>query len=462
MPEKDRLNVAAEVMHHAAQPYDIDQGGTNTCDPTTVEKRSYALAPAEAARLVADLSLTGKYKATDGTNVALNPTPHGESRNNHPPKDGTRGYSSEIFQVAAVNIELAKINASTNPPGQLRYEQHDPKGKKDTGEVIMDYSKNPPVVATQFPDGRPIKPNSPNVGSKEATEMFSAITGIYDKGMILTTPGGIREGSDERVGAINSEAELQKRLEEAKANGQLPLMLHVFTSNEPFYDEAHMRGSKGDWGSHQVLITDYNPGPPPRATISNNWGRADDHEMNLHDVFRSMNAPPEAAKLLQQEIEADKAAGKHDYHKQMQLLILEKDAGQINDVDYEKQLSSLIDATKKNLDSDPNAKTHREQDANKIADAIAQLPTEAQIRLGAQAHEAGLDDPSLMGNYGFHLAELGYQMEQEDAKLSGISGWWQARQHRQAFEAIVAKLPPDQQKFIHDVMKVWEENGKPD
>src|SRR5262249_53565715 len=109
--EKNKL--ALEVMRHVAHPQDISQGSYNTCNVTTVETRTYTRQPSEAAKLVADVALTGQYTAHDGTVVAVSPKAHGQSKLDLPTPDGTRDHASEIFQVTAVNIHYAQENAKT-------------------------------------------------------------------------------------------------------------------------------------------------------------------------------------------------------------------------------------------------------------------------------------------------------------------------------------------------------------
>lgn len=51
--------------------------------------------------------------------------------------------------MTAVNVMLQHKNESTNPPGQLRYEQHKPVAGQtpdDSGERLIDYSQHPPKV----------------------------------------------------------------------------------------------------------------------------------------------------------------------------------------------------------------------------------------------------------------------------------------------------------------------------
>src|SRR5262249_8778136 len=147
----DRLVLAEQVLHDAANPHSIDQGQQMTCNVTSLENRAYTRNPSEAARVVVDMATKGKY-VTNGTpplEVVVEQAslkPHGESRVN-PPADGARSYSGQIFQVTAVNMHYQKVHSIGG--GDVRYEQHEPNpSKKDNGERLIDYSdpRHPKVL----------------------------------------------------------------------------------------------------------------------------------------------------------------------------------------------------------------------------------------------------------------------------------------------------------------------------
>jgi hypothetical protein len=148
---EQRKDLAEQIMRQAADPTTIDQGRHKTCNMATVESRMYTRNPSDAARLVADVALTGQYVSSYGSKVRVNPGAHDESRNRNT-LDGQRSHASEIFQVTAVNLHIDQENRKTNPPGQLRYEQHPTvPGSGDTGERIIDYGSKPPKVLDTHP-----------------------------------------------------------------------------------------------------------------------------------------------------------------------------------------------------------------------------------------------------------------------------------------------------------------------
>jgi hypothetical protein len=410
MAQKDRLVVAAEVMHRAAHPTETNQGFHGTCNVATVEVRTYTKHPAEAARLVADVSLTGQYKAKDGTVVHQEPLYHGDSVSN--PRD----RASEIFQVTAVNIHYAKENAKTNPPGQLRYVQTTvppPGDTHDTGERVKDFSKNPP-------DGEDVKVNgkvldNPNLYPNDIVEISEAITGTHDKGMLFEAAENSKGIRDDRIVNVHSEAELQQKLAEAKANGQMPIIVDVFCNNEPFYSDENHGPMTKDPGRHVVTISDYQPGPPAQVEMHNQWGPKTCHGVSVHDLYRAMKQPTDSIKDLQKDVDWNRAHNQVDYQKEFELLDLKRNLGQINDQDCEQQTKVLINGMKKHFEQDHPSKEERGRDILKMNDVINELPVAAQIRLFKQAYEDGILDDA---TYQTDLSLAGWRVHVDYSRAS--------------------------------------------
>ena len=100
--------------------------------------------------------------------------------------------------------------------------------------------------------------------NQDMGEISKAITGHYDKGMVLTTPEADTKSTNDSVQKVKSEAELQQCLADAKAKGKMPLIVEVYTNNEPFYSDWNHANQKMDNADppHIVTISDYQPGPP--------------------------------------------------------------------------------------------------------------------------------------------------------------------------------------------------------
>lgn len=194
--DRDRVMLAEQVMHQAADPKDVSQGEYNTCNVTTIESRTYTRSPSEAARLVADVATKGEYTSNGKPPVTvkvpddINPgslEKHGQSKDAHTPGTNHRSFAGQVFEVAAVNIHYKKANEQAasdhkaaneaakgkppdevkkiddeyfkkysrhinEPPPQIKYEQQKPGPDQgpnsDNGERLVDYSRN-------GPNGRP-------------------------------------------------------------------------------------------------------------------------------------------------------------------------------------------------------------------------------------------------------------------------------------------------------------------
>jgi hypothetical protein len=412
LSEEERLRVAAQVMHRAANPTETNQASHNTCSVASLEVRTYSKHPSDAAKLVADVSLTGQYIAKDGTVVHQAPNYHGGLGSKYP-----RDHASEIFQVTAVNIHYAQENAKTNPPGQIRYVQttldspHDPN---DTGERIKDFSKNPPNGEDVQRDGKVL--SRPDLTDNDLCGISQAITGLNEKGMLFATPEGIAGNeNDDHIVTVHSEAELEKKLAEAKANGQLPIIVHVFANNEPFYTDENHQEMTQDPGAHCVTISDYEPGPPAVVKMNNQWGPQSCHGVSVHDLYRAMKPPTASIDDLQKDVDWNRAHNQVDYQKEFELLNLKKVNGQIDEVDYEKQTEVLIAGLKKHFEQDNPSAQERTRDIQKMADAINELPLDVEVGLYTEAFKDGIMAPNA---YYYALELVGWRAHRNYSHIS--------------------------------------------
>jgi hypothetical protein len=448
----ERQHIAQEVMHQAADPTDISQGYHNTCNVTAVETRTYTRDPAAAAKLVADVALTGEYHAADGTVVKVDPTAHDQSKN-WPPIDGQRTHASEIFEVTAVNIHYAQENKKNGT--DIRYEQKDPaKGDNaDTGERLMDYSKHPPQPVTK--DGwtyfnfwgKDIR--DPNLVDKAITDISNSITGKNEKDVLLQAWGKSEGG----VTAVHSEDELKAKLKDLKDQHKLPAIIFVDTNNEPFYTDSGRGAAGGSGGYHVVTVTDYDE-KTGAVCVDNQWDKGADHgknnPINVHDLYTSMQFKEDAEKTLKKDVEFNRAHGIYDPQKESDLIRHQLAANEITAAQAEEQTKKIMAEMSKHWGDTNAPQAERESEWKEVDAVIHQLPPDAQIRL---AHEAHKDNLITDNYFKEELRWASWQMvhnHDHAGRVFGYNPWADGEYAREQDELkkAMADLPENLQKEL--------------
>ena len=270
--EADRIKVVQQVMHLAAHPTECHQGYHNTCNVASIESRTYTRNPAAAAKLVADVATTGEFTTADGSVIRID----GNNLQKDPEAlQGTHGrsYASQIFEVTAVNVHWQR---ETKRPydertiklekGSIRYEQRAPvpgMTPPDTGERLVDYSRNPPQVVVDG-EGKPL--HQPGLYPQNITEISNQITGKKERDMVITN---VNQASGDSSITVGSEQALKDAL--AKAKERMPIIILVHTGNEPFFTDSGRGAAGGSGGWHVVNITDYDAANA-LVSVDNTWG----------------------------------------------------------------------------------------------------------------------------------------------------------------------------------------------
>jgi hypothetical protein len=286
LPESERIKIAQQVVRNAARPTSIDQGKHGTCNVNVVESRVYTRNPEAAAKLVADVAITGSFTTADG--FTITPTrrslmPDDESGSN-PPADGQRGAASHVFQVTAANIRWQRTVLT--PDGQLSawgkvvYEQIPSKRSRfsgDTGERIMDYNANPPRETTDYKRG-------PSLSVSDLPGISNQITGRSEKDFVIENK--VHGGSNTTL--VTSPRELEDALTKGSVN--MPMFIRVHTGNDPFLTESggNWTRQRGVW--HVVSITGYDA-KTQKVTIDNQWGSRSDRTIALDKLYKSTMEP---------------------------------------------------------------------------------------------------------------------------------------------------------------------------
>lgn len=401
-----RVEITKTIMSNAAVPTSIDQGYHNTCNVNTVEVRAFTRTPSDATRVIVDSAMTGSFKTKDGHNIVIDRgslQPDKEASQN-PTPDGARNYASQIFQVAAVN---AFYQPESN--GNIRYCVTKPDGTakppSDGGDFLMDYSQNPPQKMTDPNNGvwKRFKmwwnnesdhySEQPNLGWTDIKKSGERITGDKSDWYLAEWNGG------------KTEAEFAQRIADAKAKGNLPLVVQVHTGNEPFYTDSNHGAAGGSGGAHVVTIQDYIPGPPAKVKIDNSWGSSADHNSDanavpLHDLFIAMRHNAQESMALQQrDVEANKTAGNIDDYKAVDLLRMQHDNGVVTGAAYEKALVERMQDIKKHLDEGKISPEDYTRTMIKLNGMISLAPNGRSIDLRAEEHRLGLLDDSMYSQW---------------------------------------------------------------
>ncbi|MCC6978465.1 MAG: hypothetical protein IT343_09090 [Candidatus Melainabacteria bacterium] len=422
----ERRQLAMQIMHNAATPTDITQGRYNTCTVAALESILYTRNPAIAARLVTDVALTGRYTATDGSVVKIDPRPqnaHGITTHRDQAA-GRRSHASEIFQTTAVNAFYSSRGDGVS------YFLEPPVGDSNTGERLV----------TAF--GRLLS-NSPGLSDADVLTVGRLITGSNSIRMIHTESNG---NPDATVDVARTREELLQLLMRRSAEGALPLIVRVNAFLEPIAnhrDSLHPR--MGRLAAHVVTVTAFHPGDPPRVELDNQWERADDlvgpRAISVDVLWRLMQDGPSALVVAQRQVDALRAGGSFDADQEVALLRLQARFGTMSREELVDAFDRVWTAYAAHCNS--GGCSPRDQEIR-----------ETLILGPMTAHDEALRNLRLVVEYGLvsqdrmqrALAELLISWERQDAT--------RALEGHNAVHAFIQTLPEAQRIYIEE-MRRW-------
>lgn len=282
--DQQRQLMAAGILDNVAHTKDIDQGFNSTCQVTAMEENMATKDAAAYAEMMSDLGrnmqdagkLHGRdvvsWQAPNGQTVIMDKQsvmPDREALNGQ--VDGQRNYSSQMFDNMIVNQFW-----QSKAPGSL-YLKDSPSQPGDTGERLLDSQGN-------------VRGDSPGLVATQLAEMGRNLgLGSKDKPFMITNANDGSYNTD-GVARVGSEADLQKVLDQADANGGYPLMIMVHTGHAMFRGTENMGGA-GGW--HMVSITGKNPDGTYR--MSNQWGSGQDQNVKVGDLYQATRGPEQGA-----------------------------------------------------------------------------------------------------------------------------------------------------------------------
>ncbi|MBI4534603.1 MAG: hypothetical protein HY711_11720 [Candidatus Melainabacteria bacterium] len=445
----ERVKLAALIVDHAAHPTTIDQGNHGTCNVTAIEAALYGKEPAVVAKVLTDVAATGKYTSPDGTSVwlttqSLRPDAEASKAGQQP---DARTYDTQLFNLVAVNLHYAK----TQP--NLHFEQSPVPLSKvpgDNGERIFDYSTTPPKLVKDAPN---LPKSFEGMYNEDVAMVYTTLTGREQKDIVL---GHIDYGADTNKGltAIKDEADLLQRLTQLKQDNQYPIIVKVNTNNNPFWTDSGSGAAGGSGGGHVVTITDFQPGPPPKVAVDNQWGPSADHVspnklVSLHDMHLAMLPPDEAAKQLTADGLSSREHGQLNAYAELESIRLQSVDGNVGDPEHTVKI--MTDAEqhweKQKKDGTFNEREYQQaikkfQEVYKSYSPLAKLEM-----LGVLT-----DNKMIMGRAQFNqeVARAGAQMLQEGHPYG-----------TEVLQKLLANLPKDQRVSIEAQIRTYRKQSTP-
>jgi hypothetical protein len=277
---KNRAKLAETFIHQCAHPDESDQGKHNTCNETAVAERGFTHNPSKLAEIAATTAMTGQWIAPDGKVVQIDKEslkPGAEEAADKPLNLGDRSYATQILNVAMIN----DITQRRSPPEFYHQITPDASIPGDTGERLTDAAGN--VLTKKVLDPK----NGDNWITVPRCDPLESDWEINNSAKrILGSKDCMLDPNDASVGvdSINTNEQMVQRIQQAKDQGELPLIIAV----DGYHDPIAMQERPG-YGGHVVSIDQYDPNRKDGKTIhiSNQYGKPYDKWVSPQDLFKN-------------------------------------------------------------------------------------------------------------------------------------------------------------------------------
>jgi hypothetical protein len=343
VPAEHYVQLAQEILSQVAEPKSICQSLYSTASTTPIESLMYTREPSKAAKLVADVGLSGSFTTANGTTVILDI----DSLKPHPLTNtilgGDRTFATQLFNCTAINLayRCAELRSSQeSAPPERRYAEDDiiRTCEGDNGEHL--YARI---------DGHwKVVGHMPALTDDQVAGVLRLITGLGldpERGALLVHEERNSEGK--LVDKIADEQALFIKLTSLKQGNSLPIMVRVHTGHEPFFTESgnDTAGGAGDW--HIVTIMEFLDG---LVAIDNHWqANSDDRTKVLlpHQLYVAMRSPETALAEAERALEEMRAGDHVDVLSELDVLSLKHRTGKIDDATYGSEVAHRIDEVTK-------------------------------------------------------------------------------------------------------------------
>jgi hypothetical protein len=293
MSESNKILLAEGMMHDAADPDGIRQGASVDCVSASLESKAYTEAPAQTAKTLTDVALTGSYTTSDGR-VITPTTGIKEPIKNDQFGGVERSFSDQIFQVTAMNTYMDAENQWGNTPGRYHYQiAPSPVAEVPYLEEQVDNSTNPPTTRIITGIG--------DLDENKLSGLYQKMTGIASNDFL------IGEGEQQSL------PQVQQSLLEARQTGQFPLEAGIDSAsplldpdfeaikNTPLYKALEQALAKSHHtpeqieqlarqGGHAIAIEGYDPKTETVTYMDSELGTVS--KTSLLDLVRAMDIEP--------------------------------------------------------------------------------------------------------------------------------------------------------------------------
>jgi hypothetical protein len=278
----NRAKLAESFMHQCAHPDQTDQGNHSTCNETTVAEVGLTKKPSTMAEIATSTALTGQFTAPDGKVIKVDKdslAPGSEELANGKKGVGQRSYATQVLNVAMVN----DVTQRRNPPEYFHQGTPDQSTPDDTGERLTDAKGNPLMRQVKDPETGSWKPapiTQPMTSLWEVSNSAERLLGAKD--IVIAANDG-RAGVEQ----VSSAENLAKRVQQAKDQGNLPLIIGVDANKDPITNTTPK--PEDGYVSHVVTIDKYDPTRTKGDTIhiSNQYGQPNDKWVKPEDLFNN-------------------------------------------------------------------------------------------------------------------------------------------------------------------------------
>ncbi|HEY9784011.1 MAG TPA: hypothetical protein V6D17_01325 [Candidatus Obscuribacterales bacterium] len=265
---EDRVRLAQNIMYHAGDPKNIDQGQYPTCNVTASQERLFTKNPSKAAEMITTTALTGEWKSPDGKVTVKLPDeslkPRRESMAGRPNEDNPNGYDRSHATQILNQVMINDITMRRQPP--QTYQQRvdtdlDGRTRLDPDDKGYRYVDS---TGKRLPDD-----SGPNMD--ELSDQVKRLQG--DRAHIVGYDGG------DKFYTVKTREDLHRVLSEMKnaKPPKLPAVLLV-DANHPDFNGLQPNTTKASW--HTLSVTDYDP-KTGKVTLSNQWGKNRDTTVSL-------------------------------------------------------------------------------------------------------------------------------------------------------------------------------------